>query len=372
MIVTVIVSNNTERDQWQAELLEHTWQQSGQSGELVRLVADYPGSALPVHSLARVVAVPSWSMHPYIDDMYSGYELPAGLLWWLMEEQMDATILLLERDSILQQPFQEEVLPGQGMADRWMDFPGGDGPFELSSDYINLQAYCVNRDLPLSQVQLPVLMHSQDLLKIAPRWLELTGIIRHDVRVGEEPPVNAVKTAFAIAAAEYHVPVKAYELASSTLDQEAGRQVLSYAPELTTVEGRLVFDARIYRPGDTLQSEKAQSGREFLEYLESYAASVASGEVLHYLRPRRRPGVRQGRILDQFYLETGRPPRMITLNSSAGAIWDLCDGQRSLLDVARELHARYAVPMETMAADVLQTAKMLRSEGALNLEPANL
>jgi hypothetical protein len=82
--------------------------------------------------------------------------------------------------------------------------------------------------------------------------------------------------------------------------------------------------------------------------------------------------VRQGRILDQFYLETGRPPRMITLNSSAGAIWDLCDGQRSLLDVARELHARYAVPMETMAADVLQTAKMLRSEGALNLEPANL
>lgn len=372
MIVTVFVTNNIARDQWQAELLEHSWLQCGQSGELVRLVAEQPGSVPPEHTMARVESVPSWYLHPYIEDSYVGYELPAALMWWLMEEQLDATILLLECDSILQQPFQEEVLPGEGMADRWRDFPGGDGPFELSSDYINLQAYCVNRDLPLPRVQLPVLMHSRDLLKIAPRWLELTGIIRHDIRVGEEPPVDAVKTAFAIAAAEYHFPVKALELASSTLDQESGRQVLSYAPELTTAEGRLVFDARIYRPGDALQPEKAQSGREFLEYLESYATSVASGEALRYLRPRRRPGVRQGRILDQFYLETGRPSRMITLNSSAGAIWDLCDGQRSLLDVARELHARYAVPMEAMSADVLQTAKMLRSEGALNLEPANL
>lgn len=331
MIFSVFVTGNSAEEQWQAELLEQSWQQCGQSGELVRLVACPPEVALPLHTLARVESTPSWTEHPYIDDTYPGYEVPASLLHWLWRERLDATILLLDTGSILRQAIDQEVSPGDAIAHQWENFPVGDGPFELPASYAALQAYCVRRELNLPKVQLPLLIHSSDLLTLSARWLELIGIIRHAECAKNEPPGNAVKVAFAIAAAEYQLAPTATNLTANIIEADNG-------------------------------------GKQFLDYCDKFEYSRTTGEYLRFLRPLRRPGVRQAQVLDQIYLEFGTPPQLKTLNVSAAAIWELSDGQRTLLQIVQELQARYELPMETLAADVVQGVKLLRFEGAINLE----
>lgn len=331
MILSVFVTGNSADEQWQAELLEHSWQQCGQSGELVRLVTCPADVPLPLHTLARVESTLSWTEHPYIDDTYPGYDLPAALLQWLWRERLDATILLLDAGSILRQSIHQEVAPGEAIAHQWANFPSGEGPFKLPLAYADLQAYCVNRELSLPQVQLPLLMHSSDLLKLSARWLELVGIIRHAGCASKEPPANAVRVAFAIAAAEYRVAPAPMDLAAIIIESDNG-------------------------------------GRDFLDYCDEFETSRSTSDYLRHLRPLRRPGVRQGQVLEQIYLQLGTSLQLKTLNSSAAAIWQLSDGKRTLMDIVQTLQAIYEIPVETMAADVVQGAKLLRFEGAIYLE----
>ena len=66
MIVTAYVTGLSERENWQAELLEWSWLRAGQPGELLRLVACGKDDPLPIHLLTRVVRLPSWADHPYL------------------------------------------------------------------------------------------------------------------------------------------------------------------------------------------------------------------------------------------------------------------------------------------------------------------
>jgi hypothetical protein len=331
MILSVFVTGNSANEQSQAELLEYSWQQSHQSGSLVRLIANEPNMQLPLHTQANVESIRPWGKHPYLNDTYAGYNMPAALLEWLLRDHIDATILLLDAGNILRGAVTQEVTPGQAIAQPWEQLPTGDGPFKLSSDYMSLQAYCVNRELVLPKVQLPLLIHSSDLLKMSARWLELTGIIRHAVSFESEPPENAVKVAFAIAAAEYQVAPRAQDLSDFVIGADNG-------------------------------------GQAYRDCTDIFESSRISGDFLQFLRPLRRPGVRQALVLDQLYVESGWPTRLVKLNTSAAAIWSLCDGQRNLLEIARELHTRFDIPLGTMAADITQAAKLLRHEGAIDLE----
>jgi hypothetical protein len=331
MIYTVFVSADDIEEQREAELLEYAWQRCGQAGELIRLMPSPPGARLPNHSLARAEKTLSWTKHPYIQDSYPGYNLPAALLEWLQRDSIDATILLLESGSILRQAINQEVESGDSVGHAWKTMPTGDGPFALSAKYARLKAWCVNRDLELPRVQVPLLIHSSDLLKICPRWLELTGLIRTIPDIDTAPPGHPLKLALAIAAAEYRLAIREEDLTSNVLEAEDG-------------------------------------GQNYLDFYEAYKAARANGDQLRSLLPRRRHGVRQACVLDQWYLELGSTAGLVSLNVSAGAIWQLCDGQRTLMDIVETLQATYGIPLNTMMADVTEAAKILRYQGAINLE----
>lgn len=331
MIYTVFVSADDVEEQKEAELIEYAWQRCGQAGELIRLVPSPPGATLPNHSLARAEQTLSWTKHPYIQDYYPGYNVPAALLEWLQRDAIDATILLLESGSILRQAIDQEVEPGASMGHTWNTMPSGDGPFALSEKYTALRAWCVNRDLELPRVQLPLLIHSSDLLKICPRWLELIGLIRTVPDIDTAPPGHPLKLALAIAAAEYRLGIREEDLTSNVIEAEDG-------------------------------------GQNYLDYYEAYEAAWANGDHLRSLLPKRRPGVRQACVLDQWYLELGSDTGLVSLNVSAGAIWQLCDGQRTLMDIVETLQATYGIPLKTMMEDVTEAAKILRYQGAINLE----
>jgi Coenzyme PQQ synthesis protein D (PqqD) len=53
-----------------------------------------------------------------------------------------------------------------------------------------------------------------------------------------------------------------------------------------------------------------------------------------------------------------------TLNTTAWAVWDLCDGQRTIAEIAQELSGVTGHPVEAVLADVRTTVERL---GALSL-----
>lgn len=61
------------------------------------------------------------------------------------------------------------------------------------------------------------------------------------------------------------------------------------------------------------------------------------------------------------------PARNVILHSNQGGalIWSLCDGQRSVAEIAELLSAAYPESAEDIALDVPQTIQELLSRGAL-------
>lgn len=374
MIITVFVSTHSAQDQWRAELLEHSWIQAGQSGELVRLVACPPSAPLPMHIKARVVRTLPYDPHPFLQDHFPGYNLPAALLEWLVTERVDASLLLLDLDSVLRKSFDEEIAPGGATGNRWEAWPAGSAaesePFGLKKNYSKLQEYCVNRKLKPPRVEFPMLIHSSDLLKMAARWLELTGLIRTGVSSKSGSTPDAHKVAYSLAAAEYRIPHRALKLAVGTADKKANTAVLSYNQPVKSERGKVLWDCASYQPWShaDVTTARAGAGRSFLTFLNSYVTLRETGKLLNTRRPRRCFGVREARLPDRMLLEIPGVEAPMNLNASASAIWNLCDNQRTMANIADELKKQFDVPRDVLCDDIDRAIIQLHTGGALDLD----
>ena len=374
MIFTVFSTTATATMQWQSELLEYSWGRVKQPGELVRLVGIRPHDALPRHRLARVIGTLSWSPHPYTSDVYPPYNKAASLLEWLFTEQIEGTILLVEPNSVFRAAVAKEVEPGDARATAWPGLPRkGEGPFGLGPSFAFLDRFCVNRTLAPPGVTSPVLIHSSDLRKLAARWLELMSIVRAETAQSRDGSLDdADEIAYAVAAAEAEIPHAVDDLGVDTAARDGKAPLLDYGRPIESERGQVVWDERVYRSWDRVDPQAAApgTGREFLALLAEYVARRAEGGELAFVRPRRRTGVRVGRVLDQTVLEIPGRADVLSLNPSAAAIWDLCDGARGLADVTRELANRFHLTPEDLRSDVHSVIDRLESVGALDLEPA--
>jgi hypothetical protein len=339
---------------------------------MVRLAPTTPGARPPRSRFARVVETLCWSPHPYTGDRHPPYDSAASLMQWLFEERIDGTILLLEPDCVFRSPVTAEARPGQARAMSWAGLPRGEGAFGLGPDFAFLERYCVDRSLELPAVTLPLVAHSSDLRRIAPRWLELTSIIREETagtEQGRRP--DADRIAYAIAAAEAGLRHTAAELSVGTDSPDSAAPILGYRGPIAAVDGT-AWETGTYTPWDAVEPERAPpgTGREFLALLSAYVERHAKGVELAFVRPCRRNGVREGRILGSLFLDVPGRSDTVSLNASGAAIWDCCDGNRSLAEVNQELEARFGMPPGTLRADVQAVIQRLESIGALRLVPA--
>ncbi len=372
MIYTVFCNPASSEMQWQPELLEYSWGRARQPGELVRLIASMPGNPVPRARLARVVETLSWSPHPYTGDMYPSYNKAAALLEWLFTEKIEGTVLLLEPDSVFRSPVLSEVGRGQARATAWPDLPRGEGPFGLGSGFDFLTGFCVDRTLELPAVKLPILIHSADLRKIAARWLELMSIIRAETASKPHGPVpDADNIAYVIAAAEAGIQHTLADLGARIDAPQSAAPILDYQRPIASTDDEIVWDPDTYRNGDPVQPERAQAGpgREFLALLAEFLERRAQGIELAFLKPCRHKGVREGKILGSLFLEIPGRADTVSLNSSGAAIWEVCDGSRSLAEINNELETRFEMPPGSLQADVEVVVKRLERIGALRLEP---
>ncbi len=297
--------------------LARSWHRVRQPGELVRLVAQDPSRPLPSSPHARVVTTMSWSPHPYTDDVYPPYQRAAGLLEWLFTEDVQGTILLVEPTFDFRAAMADEIRPGQAKAGAWLDRPAGAGPFGLGAAFSFLDRFCVDRQLELAAVRLPVLIHSTDLRKIVARWLELMSLIRAETARCDGARGDADEVAYVIAAAEARVPHAVADLATSR------------------------------------------------DAADGAAPADDEGDELASLRPCKRADVREGQLLGSLFLEIPGRADAISLNASGAAIWHICDGSRTIAEIRHTLEARYEMPTGTLQTDVERVIRGLERIGAL-------
>ncbi|MEM1181875.1 MAG: PqqD family protein [Acidobacteriota bacterium] len=308
MISTVFATSPNVRDGWRATILEASWRQVAQPGELLRLAAISPG-AEPRSQNARILL--SRLPHAPFPGSHQDarpYLLPAAVLEWLSgDTQAPTTVLLCDRSSLFRAAVDDEVAAGHVMASPWQGLPKpGPGPFGLGEELDELRRVCAEPDLEVPAVTWPALIHSEDLLKLAPRWLELTGLLRANCREWAGWSRHSHRLAFAVALAEWEL-----EVASRRLP--------------------------VIRQDNTL------------------------------MQPRRSGGVREARVLDHTILDIPGQEGTVNLNSSSSSIWDLVDGSRSVVEIALALERQFDKPEGALRDDVEVVLAGLVDVGALDV-----
>jgi len=168
LIYTLTCTDTSDLIHWQCEFLEYTWSKYNQPGELVRLVASDPATPLPVHKHTKVIRTKFTNIHPETGDEYPPYNRLYSIYEWLLREKPHGTVLILDPDMIFRQSVSREVMPGSPRTVHWYDFGFRESDAELTTvDGSKFQP-----------VTWPTLIHTDDLIRLIPLWIEFTAKIR--------------------------------------------------------------------------------------------------------------------------------------------------------------------------------------------------
>lgn len=81
--------------------------------------------------------------------------------------------------------------------------------------------------------------------------------------------------------------------------------------------------------------------------------------------PLRVPGVRLEAVDGELLLYRPGATRLVRLNASAALVWELCDGQRSIAEIAEALAAAYPDHAAAISDDVSDMLQRLADEGVV-------
>jgi hypothetical protein len=269
-IYSVICTDTEPGLQWQCELLEHTWSAVGQPGELVRLVAAHEGVPLPAHTRMRVVRMPASNVHPDTGDAYIPYNRLYSLETWLQEEKPEGTVLVLDPDMVFRAPLELYAAPGSAVAQRWVDFGTG----EWLAGHLGVDAK------RLQPITWPMAIHTAELARLLPRWIERTTEVRRVLERWESDMFALV-----LAAADLGMTFAVETTCAWMPWPEAdvrGAPIIHYCQPVEGRGGETVWYKRAYRPWDEgFDPAAAQLDycRDLLEIVLGYARERSpSGE----------------------------------------------------------------------------------------------
>ena len=89
--------------------------------------------------------------------------------------------------------------------------------------------------------------------------------------------------------------------------------------------------------------------------------------VSQTILPKRRRGILECKVLDELLLFVPPNEDAITLNQSGRAIWELCDGQHTILEMFYILRQRYECGDIELFADLATTLLQLRDLDVVEL-----
>jgi hypothetical protein len=255
MIYAVVCTDVNDYVDWQCEFLEYSWKRAGQSGELIRLVTCSDNTPLPRHRHARVVrmAAPSERTGGYL-----AFERLFVLQDWLRLEQPQGTVLILDPDCAFRGRIEKEAQPGAPIAQHWVDH---------------------RAKPPLQAATWPALIHTGDLERLLPGWINFTGAIHASVGRWESDMFGFV-TAAAVLGMRFSLDTVAAFI--NWPDEVVGEApIVHYCQDVVSAGGEVLWSKRAYRPwGDVPGVEEAKHSycRDLLAILNEYAALRRAGD----------------------------------------------------------------------------------------------
>lgn len=97
---------------------------------------------------------------------------------------------------------------------------------------------------------------------------------------------------------------------------------------------------------------------------------VEEPTVERTVRPKRRDSVLEGRVRDEMVLLSPGSKQAFSLNQSSRAIWELCDGNRTVDEISQTLQERYAQAEGDLSGDINTALSKLKEVGMLELQEA--
>jgi Coenzyme PQQ synthesis protein D (PqqD) len=88
-------------------------------------------------------------------------------------------------------------------------------------------------------------------------------------------------------------------------------------------------------------------------------------------RPFRLESVSDYGLEDEVLLYSSRSERVFSLNSSAKAIWELCDGRHTIIEIGQELGQRVGCSGDELRYDIIDAINKFREHGLLEFEEAS-
>ena len=256
---------------WQCQVLIHTWQAVGGPGELIRLVAAPAGGPVPSHLHARVVRTTAPDGPPGTGDRYVPYNRLVSLQEWLREERPVGTVLVLDPDMVFRSAVTTRVAPGTAVVQRWVDFNASSPPVEVVARATGLAA----EDLP--GITWPALIHSADLQRLLPRWIELTAEVRRRTAAWESDMYG-----FVGAVAESGLTVTAEVLAAWLNWPEAdvaGAPIIHYCQAVEGRDGAVLWSKWDYRPWEPIDVDPGEARLDYCRDLLAILADAVTAKA---------------------------------------------------------------------------------------------
>jgi hypothetical protein len=235
---TVFSVDGSLYQRWQADLLAYSHHKIGQPGPLTRLLsADGP----PTPFAGRTFRTAPYSPHPLSEDDYTPYNKPAALKAWLQEEPpSEDVVLILDPDCIFLEPLAGSVSRGSPVAQPW-------DLMHTTQHRWFVEKHCSNPEL-VEDVGVPILIHMDDLVALAPLWLEKTEQIRSDPESRQYVGWIAEMWGYTCAAAELGLRHKPHALARLQGEDQADLPIVHYCYASSCAEHDWHWDKRYYRP----------------------------------------------------------------------------------------------------------------------------
>ena len=83
--------------------------------------------------------------------------------------------------------------------------------------------------------------------------------------------------------------------------------------------------------------------------------------------PRRAPGLVECELPEELLLHRPGGSLVLSLNATARAVWELCDGRRSIEAIALDLTRRFQAPAGEILAAVERVVQELADQGLIQL-----
>ncbi len=265
-IHAVVCTDTNPYGDWQCEFQEHTWARVRQPGELVRLVGCPNQERPPTTRYSRLITTAARNDHPDAPKEYAGFNRLWSLQEWLELEQPSGSILVLDSDFVFRGPIRSRAEPGLVIAQEWF----GEGTVDWLRQ--SLSSRIVADPERIEPFTWPLLIDALDLVRILPRWIELTAELRATEGMWESDMFALVG-----AIAETDIDVK-YENLGAWMNWPeafvAGAPIIHYCQEVKARDGSPMWHKQRYRPWEPLGVDPNDASldycRDLLHLLDEY------------------------------------------------------------------------------------------------------